>query len=127
MNAIEANELVDKLLASAESERAIGNTAAAQTFEAKAEKLRRRYNLTAAAPAAEPITPPVMQPRKQNDYFSDFPGVSAPERPLTNEQLAALRDAAAAVGRPLTDRETDRALGRKERDTYPTGDVISWL
>lgn len=125
MNAVEAKELVDKLLASAESERAIGNTAAAQTFEAKAEELRRRYNLT--APAAEPITPPVMQPQKQTDYFSDFPGVSAPERPLTNEQLAALRDAAAAVGRPLTDRETDRALGRKERDTYPTGDIISWL
>ena len=38
-------EIVDKLLASAAGERALGNHEAAAAFELKAENLRRKYNL----------------------------------------------------------------------------------
>lgn len=128
MNAVEAKELVDKLLASAESERAIGNTAAVQTFEAKAEELRRRYNLTAPAPEVKEQV--VAQPKVPQDNWANFPGVSRPEAPLTADQLAALRKAAADVGgRMLTDAEAARALGREYKAQKPETGAVSdiWI
>jgi hypothetical protein len=112
-------ELVSKLLASAASERALGNHEAADTFTAKAEGLRQKYNLPRTEPVNEPLPPePVKeQPPKvqrRENYWDNFPGVPPPEAPLTNEQLAALRSAAAAVGgRMLTDNEMRVALGQK--------------
>ena len=110
-------DTIAKLELQATSERLLGNLDAAASFEKKAEKLRRKYN--PAPPVGEPAEPsksPVMQPQKQSDYFSDFPGVKAPEAPLTNTQLAALRTLAASAGRPLTDRERAAVLGQKLED-----------
>jgi hypothetical protein len=46
--------LIEKIEATAAGERAAGNHIAAATFEAKAEKLRRKYNIPSATPAAKP-------------------------------------------------------------------------
>jgi hypothetical protein len=46
--------MIEKLERSAASERAMGNHDAASSFELKAEKLRRRYNLPRAEPAVKP-------------------------------------------------------------------------
>jgi hypothetical protein len=130
MNAVEAKVLVDKLCSSAESERLLGNTEAASTFEAKAEKLRRRYNLTAAAPAPEVKEQVAAQPKAQHDYWGNFPGVSPREEPLTADQLAALRKAAADVGgRMLTDAEAARALGREHKAQQSESGAVSdiWI
>jgi hypothetical protein len=116
-------DTIAKLDLQAISERLLGNLDAAASFEKKAEKLRRKYNLAPpiVKPAVEPSESPVMQPQKQRDYFSDFPGIKAPEAPLTNEQLTALRTLAASAGRPLTDRERAAVLGQKIEDA-PKGE-----
>jgi|SRR5580704_9104805 hypothetical protein len=117
-------DTIAKLELQATSERLLGNLDTAASFEKKAEKLRRKYNLAppVAKPAVVPSKSPVMQPpQKQSDYVSDFPGVKAPEAPLTNTQLAALRTLAASAGRPLTDRERAAVLGQKIEDA-PKGD-----
>jgi hypothetical protein len=115
--------LISKLCAQAEGERACGNHEAAAAFEARAEKLRKKYDLAppVVKPAVEPSKSPVMQPQKQRNYFSDFPGVDTNQHPLTAAQLQSLRDAAAVVGRPLSQHDADRALGRKSEDA-PKGE-----
>ena len=116
--------LISKLEAQAASERACGNHQAADAFDARANTLRQKYDLAppVVKPAVEPSAPSVMQPQKQRDYFSGFPGVDTNQRPMTAAQLQSLRDAAAVVGRPLSQPEADRALGRKSEDA-PTARV----
>lgn len=109
--------MIDKLERSAASERACGNHEAAAAFDARAEKLRQKYNL--APPVVKPAEAPVMQPQKQRDYFSDFPGVAPREAPLTNAQLSALRTEAAKLGRMLSDNDRARVLGQKVEDAPP--------
>jgi|SRR5208283_512538 len=126
--------IIEKLLASAASERQLGNADAAEVFEARAEMLRKKYGLP-LSPCTEPVKVPIShpekaQPPKVQDPWGNFPGVPPPERPLTPAQLQALRDAAAAVGgRPLTDKEADRALGRKENIQKSEHGTVSdiWL
>jgi len=110
--------MIDKLERSAASERQLGNVAAAEVFEARAEKLRKKYDLAppVVKPAVEPSKSPVMQPQKQRDYFSDFPGVAPREAPLTNEQLAALRTEAQKLGRMLSDNDRARVLGQEIKE-----------
>jgi hypothetical protein len=114
--------MIDKLERSAASERACGNHDAASTFELKADKLRRKYNLPRTEPVNEPINQPAKpQPKVQQDYWGNFPGVPPPEAPLSNEQLNALR--AAAAGRALSDNERDAVLGKKTKE----GGNILWI
>lgn len=102
--------IIEKLERSAMGERVAGNLDAASSFELKAARLRKKYNLPRPEPVKE--TPRVAPQPVTTDVFSDFPGVPPPERPLTNAQLQALRDAAKAVGgRPLTNKEAASALG----------------
>jgi len=72
-----------QLLINAASERALGNHAAAASYEAKAEKLRLKHDL----PRIEPLS----VPRERNYDWTDFPGVPPQHKPLTNEQLNSLR------------------------------------
>ena len=109
--------MIEKLERSAASERQLGNVAAAEVFEARAEKLRKKYSLPRPEPVKEQLKPEVPRP----DYWDNFPGVKAPEAPLTNTQLAALRTLAASAGRPLTDRERAAVLGQKIEDA-PKGE-----
>jgi len=109
--------MIEKLERSAASERQLGNVGAAEVFEARAEKLRQKYNLPRPEPVKEQVKPEVQRP----DYWDNFPGVKAPEAPLTNAQLTALRTLAASAGRPLTDRERAAVLGQKIEDA-PKGE-----
>ncbi len=110
--------LISKLCAQAEGERACGNHEAAAAFEARAEKLRKKYSLPRPEPVKEQVKTEV--PQREN-YSDNFPGVPRPEAPLTNAQLAALRNLAASAGRPLTDRERAAVLGQKIEDA-PKGE-----
>jgi hypothetical protein len=97
--------IIDKLRTQAASERALGNIAMADTYEAKAEKLLKQH-------APKELTP---QPRVVNSPpsdFSNFPGVKKADAPLSNEQLAALRTFSQTLGRPLSDAERCRVLGQ---------------
>lgn len=122
MDSLEAKELIDKLEASAKSEAALGNNEAASAFEQRILTLRKKFNLPAQQTEPDPAKAPEVakprepdQPVKTWDQFSNFPGVRKPDGPLTNQQLGALRDAArAAGGRPLTDNEVARVLGKEE-------------
>ena len=119
-------ELIEKLEASAISERKLGNDAAADRFAAKAEALRRKRNLS--KPEAEKAPLPQEQSQRVRqplwDRFDNFPGVPPQEAPLSNSQLSALREASQAKGRPLTDAERDAVLGKKNQET---GESPKWL
>jgi hypothetical protein len=110
--------MIEKLERSAASERQLDNVAAAEVFEARAEKLRQKYHLPRPEPAKEQVKPEV---QRRENYSDNFPGVPRPEAPLTNAQLAALRNLAASAGRPLTDRERAAVLGQKIEDA-PKGE-----
>lgn len=112
------NDMIDKLERSAASERACGNHQAAAAFDARAEKLRLKYGLPKHDAVKEQVKTEV--PQREN-YSDNFPGVPRPEAPLTNAQLAALRNLAASAGRPLTDRERAAVLGQKIEDA-PKGE-----
>jgi hypothetical protein len=114
--------MIEKLEAQANSERKLGNHDAASSFELKAARLRKKYNLPASEPVKERISQPAkVQPKVQQDYWGNFPGVPPPEAPLSNEQLNALR--AAAAGRALSDNERDAVLGKKTKE----GGNILWI
>ena len=111
-------ELIEKIELQAAGERALGNHDAAEIFSAKARAMRKKYNLPHPEPVKEQVKTEV--PQREN-YSDNFPGVPRPEAPLTNAQLAALRNLAASAGRPLTDRERAAVLGRKSEDA-PKGE-----
>lgn len=71
-----------KIYKQADGERAVGNTAAADNFEAKAAAFAEEHNLPLRA---SPV------PRERNYDWTDFPGVPPQHKPLTNEQLNSLR------------------------------------
>lgn len=102
---------IEKIESQAAGERAAGNLAAAETFEAKAKAMRKKYNLPAQQ--TEPVKVAPAKVQTSVDPFCNFPGVSAPEKPLSNSQLAALRDEAKRLGRGLTDAEYCAVLGMK--------------
>ena len=105
-------EVIEKIEVQAAGERSVGNHAAADSFVAKANRLRKKYNLPLAP---ESVKAPISQQEKVANsqpysVFDNFPGIGKPQ-PLTNERLAALRQAAADRGRPLTDAESAQILG----------------
>ena len=119
-------ETIEKLEASAASERKLGNNAAADRFAAKAASLRRKHNLSKPDAVKEPLpqdkTQSVCQPLWS--HSDNFPGVPPQEAPLSNSQLSALRESSQAKGRPLTDAERDAVLGKKNQET---GESPKWL
>jgi len=119
-------ELIEKLEASAISERKLGNDAAADRFAAKAEALKRKHNLSKPEAVKESL--PQEQSQRVRaplwDRFDNFPGVPPQEAALSNSQLSALREVSQAKGRPLTDAERDAVLGKTNQET---GESPKWL
>ena len=117
-------ELIEKLEESAISERKLGNDAAADRFAAKAAALRRKHNLSKAETTQEQLPRENTQrPQPLWSHFDNFPGVPPQEAPLSNSQLSALREAAQAAGRPLSDAERDAVLGK----SAPPKENKQWL